>query len=699
MVRRGLRHIGAGIACALLIGLGEARAGSPEPLLLVPRPRETTRLPGVSRLSASWRIVAADPADSGAAALLADEARACFGWRWPLVGGDPAGEVVELRSIDRDPGAPRLFNEQGYRLTVSPRRIVIEGASPQGRWHGVQTLRQLMRGARAATLPCVRIVDYPALEWRGVSDDIARGQVSTPADFEATIRQLAYYKVNLYQFYFEGLAVPGRDPNGGRRNGTLTAAEVRAMVEEGRRNHVAVCPIFQTLGHQERLVALAEGMGPGAGRSRPAAGGWDRLAGLARNVLGRLVLASSTETARPTLSPDDPRALPFVAGLVDEIAAVTREPFFNLGGDEWAALSDTASLDAAARGRAVRAYGRFLGELARRLEERHGVRAMMYSDMLLRHPEAARALPRDIVIVDWHYDPVDSFPSLGLLRDQGFRNLMASPGLWTWTTFYPNYARGFRSVAAFTRAGKRAGVLGSVTSSWGDDGAENLRENNWAGYAFGAATAWESVTPALDPFLRSFVATRYGVDSPDLARAERTLGWQEFEGVSWTARLYHRPPLVRRRREPWLLRMRQLRADMLAVQRDLRRARRVARFEADHLDALELCASRYRFIAERELFLDAAARAVSGEAPAGSDAGRTGWQAEGLARLAARSAVLTRQFGRLWLRHNRPEGLEENLARMNRQTIMLERLLRRAQEGRLSADSTYSGMQALDAGS
>ncbi len=253
-------------------------------------------------------------------------------------------------------------------------------------------------------------------------------------------------------------------------------------------------------------------------------------------------------------------------------------------------------------------------------------------------------------------------------------------------------------MSSFTDAGKRAGAIGCVAAAWGDDGAENLRENNWLGYAFAAAASWEKEAPPLESFPARFVAVHYGVASPQLADAELKLGWQEFDGVGWSGRLYHRPPLVRQRTAAWLKRMQELEADMAQVERDLQEARSSVRFDRDHLDALTHCAGRFRYIAQRELFLDSAARLIGAQSPAHSTHIGQIELANGLALLEARTVALEEQFGQLWLKRNKPEGLAENLARMRRQTLMLDRLLQLARAGSLAVDSTYSGMQALAGG-
>lgn len=683
---------GALLAAALSMVTGTALAG-PVALALVPMPREVVLRAGGAALGPEWVVSSTGADDGEAARLLAGEAASDYRWTWRVVAAGNRPRTIELRAIAPPGDAPALFAEQGYTLDITGERIVISGATAQGRFYGAQTLRQLMRAHPDGVLPCLRIRDWPAMAWRGVSDDISRGQVSTLADFKDIIRQLACYKVNLYQLYIEDMFRFEASRTSGEQRGALTGNELAQLVEEGRRNHVVVSPIFETLAHQERLLSLEEHRRFAADDATGS--GWEPLRRAAHNLFSRLVPLSADEAAAPAaFSADDPRALRFVQSLVDEIAVVTRGPFFHIGGDEWQAPAATGAAAASSAG-GVRAYGRYLGSLARHLEDHYGCRAMVYGDVILEHPDAARDLPREVVVVDWHYDPQDSFQSLGRLERLGFRDVIVSPGLWTWRTFYPNYARAFRNVAAAAQAGKRAGAIGCITAAWGDGGAENLRENNWAGYAFSAAAAWEPGVPSEGPFLRRYVAVHYGTDAPALSRAERLLGWQEFERVGWAGRLYHRALPIRPRPESTVQRMVALEADMLEAEQDLDATEAVVRFHGDQLGAARHCARRYRYIAERELALDAAGRILEGRTAAQLSPAERERMALDLDRLAAAADSLRAEFARLWVMHNRPEGLEPNERRLAKQGAMLRRLSALARLGRLKVDHTYSEMQAL----
>jgi hypothetical protein len=78
-----LKYVAVGIIGAIVLGLSGAAAAPRRPIMLVPAPRELTRLSGTTQLSASWRMVThGDSADRYAASLLGSDVMTCFGWHW-----------------------------------------------------------------------------------------------------------------------------------------------------------------------------------------------------------------------------------------------------------------------------------------------------------------------------------------------------------------------------------------------------------------------------------------------------------------------------------------------------------------------------------------------------------------------------------------------------------------------------------------
>ncbi|MFV0135965.1 beta-N-acetylglucosaminidase domain-containing protein [Streptomyces sp. HMX87] len=147
----------------------------------------------------------------------------------------PAGALVVRAETEREPrgGSRHALPSGGYRLTVERGTVTLTGSGPDGLFHAVQTLRQLIRADR--TIPAVSVRDWPGTAVRG----IAEGFYGTPWTHRQRLEQLDFLgrtKQNRY------LYAPGDDlyrqarwrepyPAGQR-------AQFRELAERARRNHV-----------------------------------------------------------------------------------------------------------------------------------------------------------------------------------------------------------------------------------------------------------------------------------------------------------------------------------------------------------------------------------------------------------------------------------------------------------------------------
>jgi N-acetyl-beta-hexosaminidase len=71
------------------------------------------------------------------------------------------------------------YKDQGYLLISRDSNLIIEANSIQGIFYGIQTLIQLLNSSQEKlSINEIIILDFPALEIRGVSDDISRGLIN-----------------------------------------------------------------------------------------------------------------------------------------------------------------------------------------------------------------------------------------------------------------------------------------------------------------------------------------------------------------------------------------------------------------------------------------------------------------------------------------------------------------------------------------
>ncbi|MFI9340057.1 beta-N-acetylglucosaminidase domain-containing protein [Streptomyces sp. NPDC052773] len=156
-----------------------------------------------------------------------------------LSAGDPAPAdgtlVVRVGTERARPGDRGALPAGGYHLTTGPDGVALSGAGEDGVFHGVQTLRQLVRPDGTITGAVVR--DWPGTAVRGT----AEGFYGTPWTHAQRLAHLDFMgrtKQNRY------LYAPGddlyrqarwREPYPAERR-----AEFRELAERARRNHVTL---------------------------------------------------------------------------------------------------------------------------------------------------------------------------------------------------------------------------------------------------------------------------------------------------------------------------------------------------------------------------------------------------------------------------------------------------------------------------
>lgn len=121
--------------------------------------------------------------------------------------GRTSADVPLVLSQDRADGALPGADDQGgpqgreaYSISVSLARVELHGTTGAALFYAVQTLRQMAVGA---SLPVVKVEDWPAMPYRGFMMDMSHGAVPTVAEVERQIDLLARFKANQYFFYVE----------------------------------------------------------------------------------------------------------------------------------------------------------------------------------------------------------------------------------------------------------------------------------------------------------------------------------------------------------------------------------------------------------------------------------------------------------------------------------------------------------------
>lgn len=404
-----------------------------------------------------------------------------------------------------------LEKKEAYLLSVENSKVTILANNPQGAFYGLMSLVQLVEkdGKNNLSVGGCLIVDYPAFEMRGISDDIARGQVSTLEDFKKIIRNLARYKMNTYQIYFEDAIELKSFPDIGLNRGRVTQKEIKELVSYGEKYFVELIPIFQTLGHWENLLIQPN----------------------------YYYLADFPGAA--SLDVTNEKTYEFIEKCVSELSNLFPSKYFHAGLDEsWdVGFGNSREITKQIGIAAVHAnHYKRVNEIVKK----YGKKMMMYGDIIHHHPEIFEMLPKDIIVVDWRYGVNDYEPFVKKYKDYN-QPFICSPSVTNYNRIFPHIINSLLNIKNFAQISYQYGSIGFINSNWGDNGGENFREFNWLGYAFGAECSWNPEYVDLYKFKEKFYRDFYGSNKPEIDAVYSILS--DF-GASFTQYDFWRNPFI-----------------------------------------------------------------------------------------------------------------------------------------------------------
>ncbi len=421
--------------------------------------------------------------------------------------------INEFNSSD---SIPVQFENEAYTLTISKNKILAEAKTHKGIYYASLTLSQLIQISKNNELPILEIVDFPNMKFRGISDDISRGQVSTLENFKRIIKFISEYKMNTYMPYLEDMIQFDSYPEIGIGRGALSKKEIKEIVKYADEHFVEVIPIFQTLGHYENILSKPKFMKyadyPGA--------------------------ASLDVTNKETYT--------FLEKMLNEVFKLFPSKYIHIGGDESYDVglgnsrkllenSDLATIHAN--------HYKKVYEICKK----NNKEVMMYGDMLLDHPNILKQIPKDITIVDWHYHPQFFYSSTAFFDSADF-NYIVSPSVWNFSSAFPENFFAIPNIQSFIDNGINHNSIGMINSSWGDFGAETFREYNLYGYAWSAQCAWNNSESKVTNFNKVFFKQFFGTEDKRIEKIYLNLT-NPVNQLTWNNLWRH--PLLDYRRPDW----------------------------------------------------------------------------------------------------------------------------------------------------
>jgi hypothetical protein len=545
---------------------------------------------------------------------------------------------------------PANLDPEGYALAVNANEVVIAGKTSAGTFYGLQTLKQLVRGeGTAAFIPAVEIVDWPAMRWRGISDDISRGPVPTVDYIKRQLRTFAAFKLNMHSFYMEQTLASSAHPLIGPTGGSLTPDEIRELVAYARRYHIELVPEQQTFGHLHKALKL------------------EKYNELAETPYGDV------------LSPQQQGSYKLVADWYRELNELFPGKFFHIGADETFELGEGQSREAA-QARGVGAiYFQHLDRV-REVLKPYNRRLMFWGDIALNHPDLIGRIPKDLIVMNWDYAPKDDYlPRIKPFKDAGLEQFVC-PGVHNWNQIFPNLDAATKNIGNFVRDGQASGALGMMNTSWDDDG-ETLFEMTWYGIVFGAAASWQDKPLDRAAFDDNFDWAFFRNDGDEFTAALHALGSVNgLLGIGQTDELFWRDPFTASFQKQARTLASQIREMRLAVENadeSLLRNESKARRNRSMVPVMRFAAQRFDHLGRRLQVMEKFSRDywdaylnLGDRRKVGRLRNYWGNIYNSLREMTEELTILRESYRRQWLAENRPYWMDSVLARYDQAAAM-----------------------------
>ncbi|HEV7682426.1 MAG TPA: glycoside hydrolase family 20 zincin-like fold domain-containing protein [Pyrinomonadaceae bacterium] len=622
---------------------------------LIPAPRQITLRLNRFQLAGKPRIVLADARSADARFAASDFASDVSetakleirivnsGSRHSILVGNLDLPSVQAALKRTGISVPANLDAEGYVLVVSPDEVLVAGQSDAGTFYGLQTLKQLVRGEGSdAFIPAVEIVDWPAMRWRGVSDDISRGPVPTVDYIKRQLRTFAAFKLNMHSFYMEQTFASGSNPLIGPAGGSLTPDEIRELVAYARRYHIELVPEQQTFGHLHKALKF------------------EKYNELAETPYGDV------------LSPQQEGSYKLIAAWYRELNELFPGKFFHIGADETFELGEGQSREAAK----ARGVGAIYFEHLNRVREvlkPYDRRLMFWGDIALNHPDLIGSIPKDMIVMNWDYAAKDDYlPRIKPFKDVGLEEFVC-PGVHNWNQIFPNLDASSKNIANFVRDGQASGALGMMNTSWDDDG-EAIFEMTWYGIVLGAAASWQNKAVDQNAFDDNFDWAFFRSDGDEFTDALRALGSvNTLLGIGSSDELFWRDPFTsgfQRQVRTLSSQVREMRLAVEDADESLLRNEAKARRNRSMIPAMRFAAQRFDHLGRRMQVMEKFSKDyweaylnLSDRRKVGRLRNYWGNVYNSLREMTEELTILRESYRKLWLAENRPYWLDSILAR------------------------------------
>ncbi len=300
---------------------------------VIPQPNSIIYTNGATTLSKDVKVYFAEEL-AQEAELLKEYLNTDFGMNSETVDNERKGTIVLELDTEYSPK-----KEDGYKLEVSNKKVVLTSNTKAGLSNAIQTLRQIVRDEDGKfVVQQGTIEDYPAFSWRAFMLDEARHFKGMEV-VKSLLDEMALLKMNVFHWHltddqgwrieikkYPKLTEVGahRDSteinhfesnifDGKPHSGFYTQAEIKEIVEYAAKRHIMIVPEIEMPGHSSAPLAAYPELG----------------------VTGKQIkVPAKFGVHYDVYDVTNPKVMDFFSDVFDELIALFPSPVIHIGGDE-----------------------------------------------------------------------------------------------------------------------------------------------------------------------------------------------------------------------------------------------------------------------------------------------------------------------------------------------------------------------------
>ena len=347
------------------------------------------------------------------------------------------------------------IEEQGYVIIINKNGILVKASDELGFRYGIDSFIKIFEESQEK-LNCMEIYDYPTLKKRGLMLDISRGKVYTLDYLLDLMDLLKKLRFNVFQLYIEHTFQFSKHRQISKGSSPITPEDILILQNKCEENGIELQANLQSLGHMNRILTRPEYM-----------------------HLAESEMYWSIDTTNE-------ESYDLLDDMYEEFLPLFKSQWLNICSDEPYDLGKGKS----------EAHKKEVGELyfdhllkLHDLANKYGKKIMLFGDVVKQHPEYAEKMPKDVIYIDWIYDPKEEYKTPGLFQKTGIP-YWVSPGTGNWNTLFPRLEGSLTNIKNLTLEGIENGAEGMLLTDWNDHGGYTQPGPTYYSYAYGAAISW-----------------------------------------------------------------------------------------------------------------------------------------------------------------------------------------------------------------